>query len=254
MMRALIVDDEAPARRRLRTLLSREPDVEVVGESADGPSAVQDVSELQPDLMFLDVQMPEMDGFEVLAAIGADAVPVIVFVTAYERYALDAFDAEAVDYLLKPFANARFARALERARNRLRSNAGAASSRAQLEAVLETVRRRSGTRIAIKVDGRVQVLDVHAIDRVEAARNYVRVFVEGRSHLVRDSLKSWAARLGAHGFIRIHHSHIVNLDRVVELHPWSHGEYVVVLRDGTRLNSSRTCGDELRRALGIAEA
>ncbi|MGH7574259.1 MAG: LytR/AlgR family response regulator transcription factor [Longimicrobiales bacterium] len=254
MMRALIVDDEAPARRRLRTLLAREPDVEVVGESADGPSAVQDVAELRPDLMFLDVQMPEMDGFEVLAAIGVGAAPVIVFVTAYERYALDAFDAEAVDYLLKPFANARFARALQRARHRLGSHADAARSRAQLEAVLETLGRRNTSRIAIKVDGRVHVLDVNAIDRVEGARNYVRVFTKGRGYLVRDSLKSWAARLGAYGFIRIHQSHIVNLDRVVELRPWSHGEYVVVLHDGTRLNSSRTCGDELRRALGLSEA
>lgn len=218
-MRALIVDDEAPARRRLRTLLSRDPNVEVVGECIDGPSAVEAVTELRPDLMFLDVQMPEMDGFEVLAAIGVDAVPVIVFVTAYERYALEAFDAEAVDYLLKPFANARFARSLERARNRLRGDAAAARSRAQLEAVLETIGRRSGSRIAIKVDGHVHVLDSNAIDRLEGARNYVRIFAEGRRYLVRDSLKSWAARLGPYGFVRIHQSHIVNLDRVVELHP-----------------------------------
>lgn len=135
-MRALIVDDEAPARRRLRTLLSRDPNVEVVGECIDGPSAVEAVTELRPDLMFLDVQMPEMDGFEVLAAIGVDAVPVIVFVTAYERYALEAFDAEAVDYLLKPFANARFARSLERARNRLRGDAAAARSRADRKSVV----------------------------------------------------------------------------------------------------------------------
>lgn len=252
-MRALIVDDEAPARRRLRTLLSREPDVEVVGECADGPSAVHAVTELRPDLLFLDVQMPEMDGFEVLAAIGVDAVPVVVFVTAYERYALEAFDAEAVDYLLKPFANARFARAFERARQRIRSDTDAARSRAQLEAVLETIGRHNSSRIAIKVDGRVHVLDVNAIDRVEGAGNYVRVFANGRSYLIRDSLKSLAARLGPYGFLRIHQSHIVNLDRVVELQPWSHGEYVVVLRDGTRLNSSRTCGDALRRGLGVSE-
>lgn len=251
MIRTLVVDDEAPARRRLRSLISREKDLELVGECADGPSAVQAVRELRPDLLFLDVQMPEMDGLEVLAAIGVDAVPVVIFITAYERYALQAFDAEAVDYLLKPFANARFARALERARSRLRGDRDAAISRAQLGAVLEAAERRRAARIAIKVDGRVHVLEPNAIDRVEGAGNYVRIFAHGRSHLVRNSLKEMAARLDAHRFVRIHQSHIVNLDRVVELRPWGHGEYVVVLRDGTRLNSSRTYGDALRRALGL---
>lgn len=250
MIRVLIVDDEAPARRRLRTLLSREREIELVGECSDGPSAIRAVRELRPDLLFLDVQMPEMDGFEVLAAIGADAVPAIVFVTAYERYAIRAFDAEAVDYLLKPFANARFARALERARHGLRGDA--AATRAQLEAVLEAIAGRRGAgRLAIRVDGRVHMLDVNAIDRVEGAGNYVRIFAGGRRHLVRQSLKDVAARLEPQGFVRIHQSHIVNLERVVELRPWSHGEYVVVLRDGTRLNSSRTYGDALRRGLEL---
>lgn len=252
MIRALVVDDEAPARRRLRTLLAREQDVELAGECGDGACAIRAVLKLRPDLLFLDVQMPEMDGFEVLSAIGVDAVPVVVFVTAYERYALQAFEAEAVDYLLKPFTNARFARTLERARGRLAGGGGAAVTAAQLEAVLEAIGGRGHTgRIAIKADGRVHVLDVNAIDRVEGARNYVRVFANGRTYLVRDSLKEMAARLEPHGFVRIHQSHVVNVERIVELSPWSHGEYVVVLRDGTRLNSSRTYGETLRHSLGL---
>lgn len=252
MMRVVIVDDEAPARRRLRTLLAREPDIEVVGECRDGPSAIDAVREHRPDLLFLDVQMPEMDGFEVLAEIGVDAVPVVVFVTAYERHALGAFDSGAVDYLLKPFTNARFTRSLTRARSLLRRDEDRSASRMQLEAVLAaTVGRRGAARIPLKVDGKVQLLEVSAIDRIEAARNYVRVFAGGRSYLVRESLKQMTARLEPHGFVRLHQSHLVNLDRIMELHPWSHGEYIVILRSGTRLNSSRTYGEALRRALGL---
>jgi len=248
-IRVLIVDDEAPARRRLRTLLAREGDVSLIGECVDGPSAVSAIRSLHPDLLFLDIQMPEMNGFEVLRLVGLDAVPVVVFVTAYDQYALQAFDAHAFDYLLKPFGNARFRETLARVRRLLMAN-GDRMMRQRLEALLEGTSVADYGRIAVKSTDRVTLLQPSEIDWIEGAGNYVRIHAAGAQHLVRDTLKGMADRLDPRHFIRIHHSRIVNLDRIRELRPWDHGEFIVVLRDGTRLQSSRNYSDTLRTLIG----
>ena len=242
-LRALVVDDEAPARRRLRDLIASEPDVELVGECEDGPAAVEAIRSLEPDVVFLDVQMPEMDGFQVLDAVGLDAMPSVVFVTAYDRHALAAFEARAVDYLLKPFTRDRFCETLRR----LRPGAGAGLARG-LERLLEDRRDRL-ERIPVKEGSRIRFVTPEEIEWIEADGNYVRLHAAEREHRVRGTLKAFAARLADHGFVRIHQSYVVNLDRVVELQPWSHGEFVVVLRGGKKLVSSRTYSGALRKLL-----
>jgi two-component system LytT family response regulator len=254
-IRAIIVDDEAPARRRLRSLLAREVDVVVVAECSNGPTAIDAIAELRPDLLFLDVQMPEMDGFEVLRAAGADAVTAVVFVTAYDSYAIQAFDAQALDYLLKPFANARFRETLERVRRRI-AREDDHTFRAKIEALLGGGEKSSvetrPDRIAVRTGGRVLFVNADDIDWIEGAGNYVRIHAGQSEHIVRDTLKAIAERLGPR-FIRIHHSRIVNADRIRELRPWSHGEHIVVLRDGTRIRSSRGHGESLRRLISGPE-
>ena len=246
MIRALIVDDEGPARKRLRTLLAREADVTLVRECVDGPSAVTSIRETRPDLVFLDIQMPEMNGFDVLREVGADAVPAVVFVTAYDRFALQAFDAHALDYLLKPFANDRFRNTLDRVR-RLLAREEDHAFRHKLDALLHHAGSPAMQRIAVKTAERVIFLGPDDIDWIEGAGNYVRIHCAGTQHLVRDSLKAMSDRLGSQRFLRVHHSYIVNLDRIRELRPWNHGEYIVVLKDGTRIASSRSYSEALRR-------
>ena len=246
MIRVIIVDDEMPARRRLRTLLRREPDTTIVAECSDGPAAVEAVRALSPDLMFLDIQMPEMSGFDVLRDVGLDTVPAVVFVTAYDRYALQAFDAHALDYLLKPFTNERFHDMLTRARRTL-TGAADGSLQRRLESLVSAIAAPDGAhRVALKTGDRVVFVNAAEIDRVEAAGNYVRVHAGAAQHLVRDTLKGIMSRLDPQRFLRVHHSHVVNVERVRELRPWSHGEYVVVLQDGTRIASSRTYSQHLR--------
>lgn len=248
-LRAAIVDDEAPARRRLRTLLAREDDVVIVAECADGPAAIRAIEEERPDLLFLDVQMPEMNGFDVLREVGARTVTAIVFVTAYDSYALQAFDAHALDYLLKPFANARFADTMERAR-RIIAREDDQAFRERIEALLDgggiPAADERADRIPVRTGGRVVFVRPDEIDWIEGAGNYIRIHAGAAEHIVRDTLKGIGERLGPR-FIRIHHSRIVNADRIRELRPWSHGEQVVVLHDGTRFTSSRGYGDALRR-------
>jgi len=250
IVRVVIVDDEAPARRRLRTLLRREPDMSIVAECNDGPAAVAAIREHAPHLVFLDIQMPEMSGFDVLRTVGVDAVPAVVFVTAYDRYALQAFEAHALDYLLKPFANQRFRDTLDRVRGVLAREDDRAFRR-RLEALLASGSTGGGSgaahRIAVKTADRVIFVGHDEIDWIEGAGNYVRIHAAGAQHLVRDTLKSLSDRLDPQRFLRVHHSHIVNIDRIRELRPWSHGEYIIVLADGTRLASSRSYSDTLRR-------
>jgi two-component system LytT family response regulator len=254
LIRAVIVDDEAPARRRLRTLLARETDVAVSGEAVDGPAAVQLIRERQPDLVFLDVQMPEMSGFDVLRELGMDAVPVVVFVTAYDRFALQAFDAHALDYLLKPFTNDRFRDTLARARRVLAREDDVALHR-RLAALIDGLDvHAAAPRLVVKTGDRVTFLEAEAIDWIEGAGNYVRIHAGNTEHLVRDTLKAMSERLGDRRFIRVHHSHIVNVDRIRELRPWTHGEYIVVLADGTRLTSSRNYSAALRQLVERSSA
>ena len=249
IMRALVADDEAVARRRLRRLLALEPDIEVAGEAADGASTVAAVRTQRPDLLLLDVQMPEMDGFEVLAALDPDEVPAaVVFVTAFDRYALRAFDAHAVDYLLKPFSAGRFRTALTRVRERLSSQARDPALAALADALRS--RTRYLTRIPVRSSGRTLLLEVSRIDWIEAADNYVRLHLAGREILVRETLAGLEAQLDPDRFTRIHRSAIVQLDRLTELHPATHGDLDAVLRDGTRLTISRTWRARVQRALG----
>lgn len=248
-IRAVVVDDEPLARERIRTLLADEPDVEVVDECRDGVEAVEAIEEHDPDLVFLDVQMPEVDGFEVLEAVGIERAPVVVFVTAHDEYAIRAFDVHALDYLLKPFDGERFRRALDRARAELAGEP--ALDRDRLSGLIESLRDERGhlERIAVKTTSRVVFLSVDEIDWIGAAGNYVELHVGEQIHLLRDSLKAMEGKLDPATFVRVHRSHIVNLDRVRTMEPWFHGEYVLVLEDGTELRASRTYSDRLRKLL-----
>ena len=244
---AIIADDEPLARERIRTLLARFPEVEVVGESADGRETVSLVRSLRPDLLFLDVQMPELNGFEVLEKLHPKISPEVVFVTAYDEFALHAFEVHAIDYLLKPFTRARFARAMEHGLRRLKTAAGAGKD-PRLASLLESIRAQQakGDRLAIRDDGSVYFVRFLDIDWLEGAGNYVKVHAQAREHLLRDTLKNLEDKLDPQRFLRVHRSAIVNVDSIQRLEPWFHGEYVVVLRDGTRLQSSRTYSERLR--------
>jgi two-component system LytT family response regulator len=248
-LRVLIVDDEPLARERIRNLLTDDPEVEIVGEAADGSSAVDAILRLQPELVFLDVQMPEMDGFAVLEALEAldpSRVPAVVFVTAFDRYALRAFEVVALDYLLKPFDEARFRAALGRARLQIRSRETAELGR-KLGGLLEALGRKHAKRLAIKDAGRVTFMSTGEIRWIEAQGNYVRLHGDGESRMLRRTMKAIGDRLDPARFVRIHRSIIVNLDHVRELQPLFHGEYRVVLRDGTELTSNRSFKDSLQR-------
>ncbi|HEU4642195.1 MAG TPA: LytTR family DNA-binding domain-containing protein [Gemmatimonadaceae bacterium] len=250
-LRTLIVDDEPPARERLRLFLADEPEIEIVGECGSGDDALGAIERESPDLVFLDIQMPIMDGFEVLASLDADRLPGVIFATAYDQYALRAFDVHAIDYLLKPFTRERLHEAVRVALDRL-ARRGAAGSDPALRALLDAVResRRARPRITVRTDGRVLVLQTADIDWVEAAANYVRIHARGESHALRESMKNMEAKLPPELFIRIHRSAIVNVDRIRELQPWFHGEVVVILRDGTRLIASRAFVERLHAAIG----
>jgi two-component system LytT family response regulator len=246
-IRTLIADDEPLARERLRALLARHADVEIIGECSNGADAIEAITDLRPDLVLLDVEMPRFDGFAVLEALDPDSLPAIVFVSAHDQYAVRAFEAHALDYILKPFDEARVDRALHRVRGQL---AGAADTSLhtdpRLLSLLEELRdRRRPDRLVVKTGGRVVFLRTEDIDWVEASGNYVRLHVGGESHLLRESMKNMERRLDPSTFVRIHRSAIVNVDRIRELEPWFHGEYIVILRDGTRLTSSRVFSDRL---------
>jgi two-component system LytT family response regulator len=251
-VRVLIVDDEAIARRRMRRLLAMEPDVAVVGECADGASALDAIAEDRPDIAFLDVQMPELDGFEVVQSVPPDELPAVVFVTAFDRYALRAFDVHAIDYLLKPFTRERFRTALSRARERL----GVRRAEDNVAACLDDMRasRRYSTRVAVRVAARFIVVEWRDVDWIEAADNYVKLHLGAKELLLRNSLASIQQQLDPDRFARIHRSTIVQIDRIAELHPASHGDVELVLRDGARLLVSRTWRDRLQRLFRLESA
>jgi two-component system LytT family response regulator len=246
---ALIVDDEALARERVRTLLAGSPGVTVVGECTGGRDAVDVIVERRPDLVFLDVQMPDLDGFQVLEAVGDD-LPAVVFVTAYDEYALRAFDVHALDYLLKPIEPDRFARTLARVRETL----GDTDDR-RLQDLLDALATRDLPldRLVIRTRGKVSFLKPSEIDWIEADGKHVQLHVGRETHVVRQQLKRLEPRLAPHGFVRVHRSAIVNVDRIKELEPWFHGEFVVVLKDGTKLTSSAAHSEALHRIIDAAK-
>jgi two-component system LytT family response regulator len=249
-IRTVIVDDEELARERIQTLLEQQPDIEIVGLCADGTSAIETIDRERPDLVFLDVQMPGMDGFEVVRNVDADHMPAIVFVTAHDGHALRAFEINALDFLLKPFDQARFEKALERARGQVNRDRGSHFD-ARLVSLLEGLHeeRKYPERLIVKSGGRVFFVRTEDIDWVEASGNYVKIHAKGEAHLIRESMKNMEAKLDAKIFVRIHRSAIVNIDRIKELEPWFHGEYVVIMRDGTRLTASRVFSDRLSTAI-----
>jgi two-component system LytT family response regulator len=244
----LIVDDEPIARRGVRLQLKGEPDIEIIGECANGLEAVAAIQKFTPDLVFLDVQMPEMDGFEVIEAIGVERMPRVVFVTAYDQYTLRAFEIHALDYLLKPFDRERFLKALNHARSSLERG----EINRKLIRLLDDrlASRKPLERLVIKSGGRIYFLNVEEVDWIEAADNYVELHVGRESHLLRETISGLAARLNPEQFLRIRHSTIVNLERVKELRPLFRGEYLIILRDGTELTSSRRYRKNLDAILG----
>ena len=243
--RVLIVDDEAVARRRIRRLLASEPDVMVVGECADGASALEAIAKDKPDIVFVDVQMPELDGFEMIQSIPPTELLGVVFVTAFDRYALRAFDVHAIDYLLKPFTRERFRIALSRARERLGRRDGPDNVAPLLDHLRAT--RRYAARVAVRAADRLVVVDWRDMDWVEAADNYVKLHVGAREFMLRDTLASIEKQLDPERFARIHRSAIVQLDRIAEFHPVSHGDVDLVLRGGARLMLTRTWRARVQR-------
>ena len=254
-IRVLVVDDEPLARSGMVDLLRRDRELSVVGECGDGAEAVAAIGSLSPDLVLLDVQMPEADGFEVLRAVGADKMPAVVFVTAYDRFAVKAFEVNAVDYLLKPFDDERFKAAIERAKRNLRQETVKQLSH-RLAGLLEPVSAedhvppRYLTRIIIKDAGRAFFLAVDELDWIEAADYYVKLHSRGKTHLLRQPLQSLETRLDPARFFRIHRSTVVNLDRVRELQTLFRGEHAVILQDGTKLKLSRNRKESLEAVLG----
>jgi two-component system LytT family response regulator len=252
-IRTLVVDDEPMARERILSLLQQENDVEVIGQCSDGVQAVSAIQQQSPDLVFLDVQMPGCDGFGVIQNIGADRMPTVVFVTAYDEYALRAFEVHALDYLLKPFGKDRFQETLKHARESLeRRRAGDLGRR--LLALVHDLKPEPQRldRLVVKSGGRVFFLRTDEIDWIEAAGNYVRLHLGEESHLFRETMNGMESRLDGRRFVRIHRSRIVNTERIKELQPWFNGEYVVILRNGTRLTLSRGYREKLQEQLGKA--
>ncbi|HEX5257552.1 MAG TPA: LytTR family DNA-binding domain-containing protein [Sphingomicrobium sp.] len=247
-MRVLIVDDEPLARRGVALRLKEWPDIEIVGECEDGSLAVQRIIDLSPDLIFLDVQMPDMDGFEVLRALPRDKLPNVIFLTAYEEHALDAFRVHAVDYLLKPFSRDRFAAAVDRARTQMEKASKVELATRMLQ-LLGREEVKQALRFVVKSGSRIQFIEESDIDWVSAAGDYAELHVDGTVHLLRETMTALEAKLDPARFARIHRSRIVNLSRIVEMRTVGNGEYVVTLRDSTQHRSSRTRTDKLERWL-----
>ena len=249
VLRTVIADDEPLARERMRSLLADEDDIEVVAEAADGLSTVDVILTHAPDLVFLDISMPKLDGFGVIEAVGANRMPTVVFVTAYDKHALRAFEVQALDYLLKPFDTDRFQAALRRVRQQVEGGQGDIERR--LVALVRDLNRPARPeRIVVKSSGRLFFLRTDEIDWVEAAGNYVKLHVGAESHLMRETMTAIEQRLNPETFFRIHRSHIVNLERIKELQPWFNGEYVVFLRNGARLTLSRGYREKLQDRIG----
>jgi two-component system LytT family response regulator len=251
LIRVLIVDDEPLARGVLREMLQSDPDVVIVGECSNGKEAVEAIKELSPELLFLDIQMPEMGGFEVLDALSEGQTPHLVFVTAYDQYAVRAFEVHALDYILKPFDRERFEASWQRAKAQLQRERNGGVEQ-KILSLLEDL--KAGTkyleRLVIKSSGRIYFLETNEIDWIQAEGNYVSVHTGKKSHLLRETISSLENQLDPKKFLRIHRSAIVRIDRIKELQPWFHGEYHIVLNDGTQLTLSRNYRDRLQEALG----
>ncbi len=252
-IRTLIVDDEPLAREWVREGLHEEPDVEIVGECGDGFEAVRAIAESTPDLVLLDVQMPGLDGFGVLAAIDPKSLPAVIFVTAFDRYALKAFEAHAVDYLMKPFSGERLREAIGRARREI-DRSSSSELKAALHALLQDIERERAHPewLLIKKDDRSVFLKVGDIDWIESSRNNVRLHVGKDVYLYHETTAGIESKLDPKKFFRIHRSTIVNIEKIKEMHPWFNGDYAVTLKDGTKLTLSSTYRDRLKEFRRLA--
>jgi two-component system, LytTR family, response regulator len=249
-IRTLIVDDEPLAREGVRLHLQDHADVAIIGECGSGEEAVRAIEAEQPDLVFLDVQMPGLDGFGVLDALNGAHLPAIIFITAYDQFALRAFEAHALDYLLKPFEAERFDMALERVRCQLRGREGSAMDE-RLRSLVASLAGKEHyiDRMVARTGGKILILRVDDVDWIEAAANYVRVHIGAKQYLVRETMTHLEAKLDPEKFLRIHRSMIVRKDRIKELEPLFQGDYSIVLVDGTRLTSSRGYRDRIQSFL-----
>lgn len=248
-IRAIIVDDEPLARGRIRALLKQMPDVELAAECGDGRKAIAAIQKHRPDLVFLDVQMPEPDGFGVLASLSPDNLPVVVFVTAYDRYALKAFEASALDYLLKPFDRERFEATMARARTQLEQRHAGKLNQKLLSLLERSPGAEYAERLVVRAAGRISFLCTDEIDWIEAQGNYACLHAGRETHLLRETMSALEEQLDPRKFVRIHRSTIANIRCIKELQPTFHGDFNVLLRDGTRLILSRTHRKELERRL-----
>jgi two-component system LytT family response regulator len=268
-IRTVIVDDELPAREGIKLRLKEFPDIQIVGECSSGKEAVAAIQALQPDLLFLDIQMPEMNGFEILQAVQSPSVPIVIFITAYDTHAIKAFEVHALDYLLKPINKERFRKAVHFALTALnRRNLGLYAHKLQSavneylvdtgdspeeDAFGEVSNRKAYVdRLLIKSRGEIAMISVHEIDWIESAGDYVYVHVQSRKHIVRQTLASLENKMDPQRFVRIHRSTLVNLEKVANLRPNEHGDYDVYLRNGTKLKLSRTYWNHFQQLAGNA--
>jgi two-component system LytT family response regulator len=252
-IRVCIIDDEPIACRRIERLLKDDPEIEIIKVCNDGEDAVETIKTLLPDLIFLDIQMPEMDGFEVLQSLNEQNMPRVIFVTAYDRYAIQAFEVHALDYLLKPFDKKRFDEALKRGKAQVFQDQESSSSR-ELVALLKGLQTHPHylERLIIKNKGRVSFLKTDEIDWIEAQGKYVMIHAGQDSHLIRDAMNNLETELDPKKFVRIHKSAIVNIDQIKELQPLLHGDFRVILRDSTELTISRRYREKVDELLGKA--
>jgi two-component system LytT family response regulator len=249
-LRTLIIDDEPLAREAIRTRLTGDGDIKIVGEASNGKQAIREIQHRKPDLVFLDVQMPDLDGFRVLSSLGPTHLPIVVFVTAYEQHALRAFEVHALDYILKPFDDERFQDALSRAKSYWRRDRGN-QFESRLRELLTHKLAGMGylDRMIVRETGRISFVKIEDIKWFRAEGNYVKLFVGKHTHMLHTSMNALEARLDPRRFFRIHRSLIINVEHLQELRPWHTGEYIVVMRDGTELTMSRGYRDRLDQLL-----
>ena len=251
LIRALVIDDEPLARDMIREMLGRDSEAEIVAECGNGREAVEAIKSLTPDVIFLDIQMPELGGFEVLESLDPQTCPYVIFATAYDQYAVRAFEVHALDYLLKPFDRERFEGAWQRAKSQIKLDRTRERDRYIL-ALLEELKAgpKYLERLVVKTGGRVFFLDVKDIQCIEAEGNYVRVHDQGKHYLLRETISGLEGQLDPKQFLRIHRSAIVKLDKIKELQPWFHGEYRIILENGKQLTLSRNYRANLQEAVG----
>lgn len=236
----IIVDDEPLARKRIQSLLEQDAEIKILKVCANGKEAIEAVNEQLPDMLFIDIQMPELNGFEVVQALESKSIPAIIFVTAYDEFALKAFEVHAIDYLLKPFENERFFATVNRAKSLIKSNEPLDINEKVAQLVEElTAKKQFIKRIMVKNSDKVFFIEVDEIDYLESSGNYVKIHSGGKHQLVRDTLTNMMNNLDPEIFFRVHRTTVVNIQKVKELQPWFHGDYLVVMKDGTKLNMSR---------------